>query len=149
MNRAAGSAEEVGIEGGLLQAQPSGEAGGTANGERPIPMREVLLEDEQRDPAEVVTVEMRHRDRVDVARIHHPAEGRQRRGAAVEQQRDARRSDVDARVGAAAVGEGVAGAHEGHPQAHDAASAGLCRSVASRARRIRPKPIPNTMPAVA
>src|SRR5207247_2588947 len=110
--------EEVRVERLLGRAQPLVERRWTPHDQLALSAGEMLLEHQKGDPAEVIAMEMRHRDRVDARGIDVLLDGGQRRAAAIQQQRDARCGDVDGGVRPPTVAERVAAPkesdHDGH-----------------------------------
>src|SRR5205085_2467894 len=116
--RRGGLREEVGVGRVPDSAQPRRELARAGDRERRRATRVVLLDDQERDAAEVVAVKMRDRDRIDAVGGLRAHDRRQRRAAAVEQERNAGCGQVDARMRAAAVGERVARAVEADADGH-------------------------------
>ena len=76
-----------------------------------VAARELRVEQQKRQSGEMIAVEMRDQDEVDiVARDAEPLQRRQRRGAAIDQEIDALAGDMKAGVGPAAGTERVAAA---------------------------------------
>src|SRR5207302_46701 len=101
---------------------------------------EVVRDDEVRDTAEVVAVEVRHRDRVDRRGVEVLLDRREGGPAAVEQQRDAWRGDEDGGIGAATVAERVPATEEADRRRAQAISyrpTGRCSSSDVRAASAR------------
>ena len=99
--------------------EPRARAGRPRDQQRPFAAREKLrVEQQERQAAEMIAVQMRQHDAVDPVRIE-PArlQRRQSRGAAIDQQRALGRFQPEAGVEAAARAEGVAGA--GNRQSHE------------------------------
>jgi len=81
-------------------------------------VRELAVQDQERQPAEMVTVQMGHRHRADRARVQPLGLQRhQAGGAAVDQQHLPPARQVNARLPAAATTEGITAARE--PDPHD------------------------------
>src|SRR6266566_8242149 len=91
--------------------QPRLDAGRSGDDKRTGAPRELRVEQQKRQSAEMVTVEMRDQDEVDIlARDIEPLQGRQRRRAAIDQEIDAAAGDMKAGVETAAGTERVAAA---------------------------------------
>ncbi len=114
--------------------QPHLDAFGSGDHQRPAPAGELRVEQQERQAGEMIAVEMRDQDQVDfVARDAEPLQRRQRRGAAIDQEIDARAGDVKAGVGPAAGAERVAAADKSQ----------LHRRLPP-ARNYRPRGVPNS-----
>ncbi len=98
-------------------------AGRARDGERHGPAPELPVEDQERERAEVVAMQVREGDRADRRRIDvGPPHGDERGGPAVDEQAPARALEEQAGLEAAAAPEGVAGAEDVDLQVCDTAS---------------------------
>jgi hypothetical protein len=97
--------------------EPRLDAGRACNDEGLGPARELGIEQEEGQAGEMIAVEMRNQDQLDVVALDlEPLHCRQRRGAAVDQQIGALSGEMKAGVVAAARAERVTAADE--PQLH-------------------------------
>ena len=96
---------------------PRPRAGRAGDDQRTLaPRHELRVEQQERQRAEMVAVQMRQDDAVDIAVIEPARLQRHRRGrAAIDQQRRLRGFQPEAGVEAAAGAEGIAGADDGEP----------------------------------
>src|SRR6185503_16437996 len=101
---------------------------------------EVLLDDEERNAAEVIAVEVGDRDRLDRLWVDVLLDPGQSGAAAIQEERDAGRGDVDRGVHPSAIAEGTAAPEELDADGHaiSVIATGRCsfsERVAARPRR--------------
>ena len=115
--------------------QPGLDALRSGDHQRPGPPRELRIEQQERQAAEMIAVKMRDQDQVDVvAPDVEPLQRRQRGGAAVDQEIDAAAGDMKAGIVPAAGAERIAAADKS--QLHRSGSlriqpgSGCCRKEA-------------------
>lgn len=100
------------------RGQPTGDAWRPGHQQRRRPVAELAVQDQERQPAEVVTVQVGYRHRADRVRVQPLGLQRHQAGsAAVDQQHLPFGGQVDTRLPAPAAAEGITAAHEPHP--HD------------------------------
>src|ERR1700678_804614 len=88
--------------------EPHLDAFGSGDDQRPAASRELGIEQEERQSGKMIAVKMRDQDEIDiVARDIEPLQGRQRGGAAIDQEIDVFTGDMKARVEAAAGAERI------------------------------------------